>query len=723
MPTWRAWRMRNRANRPLNSHKLTFADFTIDLEAGELHKNGSRVRLQDQPFQLLALLTQRTEEVVTREELRQHLWSADTFVDFDNSLNAAVAKIREALGDSPDDPRFIETLPRRGYRFIANVMPVNGAVPQSPPSTIVVPVASAEGRRRHWRWMFAAVALAVGAVVVVSPAFRAARVPKVVRYVQITNDGKPKARPVSFINILATDGSRVYFVRGAANGWEAAQVSVNGGETVPVPAPFEGMVLNDISRDHVKLLVAHSKGTGTELNSLYWTLPLPGGPAERLGDVQGHGASWSSDGKLIAYCKDQDLYVANADGSQPRKLATFTGLPFQPVWSPDGKRLRFYLYDASRDLGTMWQISVDGSNLHPLFPHWQASAEACCGAWTPDGKYFVFQATHDGVTGLWVLAENSGAFARGTPEPEQLTSGPINFLGPLPSPDGKRLFAIGEQKRGELMRYDSASHQFVTYLSGASVEGLDFSHDGEWVLYTAYPEGTLWRCRIDGTQRIQLTGPSLQAALPRWSPDDKEVVFMAKKPGGRWKINRIPGDGGGPEELVQSEESQLDPNWSPKGDALMYGNPWWSATSAIHLLDIATHHDSTLPDSHGLHSPRWSPDGRFVAAESNDLRRVVLFDFSTQRWRQLALMDSVGYLAWSGKGEYLYFDAATKEGVSIYRVSARDYKLERVTTIPPPIGLAFGLFGPWTGLGPDDVPLLMRDTSVQEIYALDWRLP
>lgn len=720
MPTWGAWRMGNRANRPLNSHKLTFADFTIDLEAGELHKNGSRVRLQDQPFQLLALLTQRTGEVVTREELREHLWSADTFVDFDNSLNAAVAKIREALADSPDNPRFIETLPRRGYRFIGNVMSVNGVVTQSPPTT-VVPVAGTEGHRQPWRWILAAVALAGVAAVVLSLAFSAPRVPKVVRYVQLTNDGKPKARPVSFINILATDGSRVYFARGAANGWEAAQVSVNGGETVAVPAPFEGIVLNDISRDHFKLLIAGSEVSG--LNSLYWVLPLPGGPAERLGDVRGHGASWSSDGKFIAYCKDQDLYVANADGSQPRKLASFTGLPFQPVWSPDGERLRFYLYDTTRDSGRLWQISVDGSNPHPLFPRWHASAEACCGVWTPDGKYFVFQATHDGFTGLWVLSENFGALARRTPEPEQLTSDPMNFLGPLPSPDGKRLYAIGEQKRGELMRYDSASRQFVTYLSGASAEGLDFSHDGEWLLYTAYPEGTLWRCRIDGTQRIQLTGLSMQAALPRWSPDGKEVAFMAKKTDGPWKINRIPSNGGRPEELVQSEESQWDPNWSPKGDALIYGNPWWSAISAIHLLDIATRHDTTLPDSQGLHSPRWSPDGRFVAAVSNDLRRVVLFDFFTQHWQQLALMDSIGYLAWSRKGEYLYFDAAAKDGVSIYRVSARDHKLVRVTTIPPPIGLAFGLFGPWTGLGPDDVPLLMRDTSVQEIYALDLQLP
>src|SRR5467141_1878650 len=105
---------------------LRFGVFEVELRSGELRKQGARIKLQEQPFQVLTVLLQRPGEVVTREELRNQNWPADAFVDFDNSLNTAINKLREALGDSADNPRFIETLPRRGYRFIAPVSSDNG---------------------------------------------------------------------------------------------------------------------------------------------------------------------------------------------------------------------------------------------------------------------------------------------------------------------------------------------------------------------------------------------------------------------------------------------------------------------------------------------------------------------------------------------------------------------------------------------------------------------
>src|ERR1700745_2161091 len=105
---------------------LRFGVFEVDLRSGELRKQGARIKLQEQPFQVLTVLLQRPGDVVTREELRSQNWPADTFVDFDNSLNTSINKVREALGDSADNPRFVETLPRRGYRFIAPVTGVDG---------------------------------------------------------------------------------------------------------------------------------------------------------------------------------------------------------------------------------------------------------------------------------------------------------------------------------------------------------------------------------------------------------------------------------------------------------------------------------------------------------------------------------------------------------------------------------------------------------------------
>jgi len=117
---------------PSTSIRLRFSVFEVDLRAGELRKRGLRIRLQEQPFQVLAMLLERAGEVVTREELQKKLWPVDTFVDFDHGLNKAINKIRDALGDSAESPRFVETVARRGYRFLAEVKGADAAPVGSP---------------------------------------------------------------------------------------------------------------------------------------------------------------------------------------------------------------------------------------------------------------------------------------------------------------------------------------------------------------------------------------------------------------------------------------------------------------------------------------------------------------------------------------------------------------------------------------------------------------
>ncbi len=149
----------------------------------------------------------------------------------------------------------------------------------------------------------------------------------------------------------------------------------------------------------------------------------------------------------------------------------------------------------------------------------------------------------------------------------------MNYSSPVPSVDGKRLFAIGSQPRGELERFNQRTQQFEPYMSGISAEGLDFSRDGQWVTYTSYPEGSLWRSKANGSQRLQLTFPPMQARLPRWSPDEKQIAFTAKLPSKRGKTYLVSAEGGAPQPLLPGEQEEGDPNWSPDGTSLVF----WSS--------------------------------------------------------------------------------------------------------------------------------------------------
>lgn len=583
--------------------------------------------------------------------------------------------------------------------------------------------------KRSVRWMFAIAGFLIVAITAFLLALPAPP-PRVVGTTQITSDRLVKIVP------FLTDGSRLYFNTGNYIAPRPYQASTRGGESFPVPTQLKSVTVLDISSDTSDLLVGSDEGPVAGQNPhdfdqlSLWMAPVLGGSPRRLGDLVASDAALSPDGQHLVLSKPNEISIARRDGTELHKVATMPGTAFFPRWSPDGSRIRFTLgresYLVSRYSGiqlaaaSLWEISADGSHLHRLFSSWNDAQ--CCGNWTRDGAYFVFQATKNGISTIWATREKRGLFQRASEKPVQLTTGPTNTYGPVPTPDGRRLLVGGIQPRIEIIRYDARSKLFDPFLAGISAEGLDFSRDGNWVAYVGYPEGTLWRSRLDGNQRLQLTTPPMYANLPRWSPDGKQIAFMAYQPGQPQQIFVMRANGGPPEQVTNGENSSYDPTWSEDGKSLAFGRTRLQSQTKldIEVLDLATRQVVPLPASDGLWSPRWSPDGRYMTALSADTRRLLVFDFRSQKWTELAKAD-FGYPAWSRDSKYIYFDTLGKDA-AFCRVRIRDRKMERIVSLEE-IPRKMGAFGPWAGLAPDGSPLLTRDASFDEIYALDWEAP
>jgi serine/threonine protein kinase/Tol biopolymer transport system component len=563
---------------------------------------------------------------------------------------------------------------------------------------------------RHWRLaLVGGLGLVTGLLAYLLT--RPVPAPKVSNYVQLTHDGLQKY-------LIATDGSRLFLNSGLLitstnNG--IMQMSISGGEQVPVPSAFHNVRPLNVSQDGAELLVKDNQGT--KGSGELWSLPVLGGSPRRLAGIVGQDAVWSPDGGMLAYSNVKDLFLAKNDGTESRKLVSLpTGQALYLAWSPSGQNLRFTLKDYKTQASSLWEISAQGTNLHLLFPRWHDPPAECCGKWTADGKYFVFL-SHGQV---WALPEKGGLLRQSTSKPIQLTSSPLTLLTPLPSKDGKKLFVVGRTYRGELERWDARTSRFSPFLAGISAEDVAFSKDGQWMAYVSYPQGILWRSKLDGTQKVQLTYPPLFASLPRWSPDGKHIVFHDYAAGKQVKSYLVSADGGTPQVLLpEVPQSQWNPNWSPDGDKIQFSGTPDDPDAVIHIVDLKTHQVSIVPGSKGLSGGHWSPDGKYIVALPWDSLSMMLFDLQTQKWTQLAKVRAA-FPNWSKDGQYVYF-IRWQDNPAVLRVRIADHKMEQVwdlTNVP-----FTGNLGPWLGLDPDDSPLLLKNTGTQDVYAVDWEAP
>jgi eukaryotic-like serine/threonine-protein kinase len=608
---------------------------------------------------------------------------------------------------------------RRGQRSQRLPAPVEGGVPSSGHLAELPAAPPKPGRRPLYYGLaiLGAVIVVVGVLALWKTVPRLQRAPKVVSFKKLTNDGQAKLGP------MATDGTRIYFTEMLPGTRHVVQVSVKGGDAAPLTVPLKQPAVLDISRDGADLLLANDEVNEAQYQVYsLWLHPVAGGSPRRLGTVLagsgefGASAGFGADGASVIYRERHDVKSAPLDGSSPRKVLTTAGAPFAFRFSPDAKVFRFAQYDPEADTSTIMEAAADGTRFHQMF-------EGCCGEWTTDGRFYIFQKKLNARFNLWAFPEKRGIWRRDREEkPTQLTAGPLDFEYPLPSKDGKEIFAIGTSPQAEVVRYDSRSGEFVPYLPGISAEDLAFSADGQWVVYVSYPDGLLWRSRVDGSERLQLTFPPLQAELPRWSHDAKQILFSAKLSDSVYNIYLVSSEGGTPQRIFPSEKSQMDVNWSPDGNSLIFASDG-VPNAPIYIFDVRTKHVSTLPGSSGRFSPHWSPDGKYIAAITADTQTLTLFDVATQKWTTLFGWE-MGYETWSRDGKYLYFESLTAPNAfsRVLRLRLSDRKIEEVADLRKIGRMTAGGFDSWFGLAPDDSPLVARDISTQEIYALemDW---
>ena len=697
--------------KPSKYFVFRFDDVEVREREFTLTKAGKVLAVEPKAFRTLLFLLHNPQRLIAKEELLNTVWS-DTAVT-EGSLTRCIWLLRSALGDDIHQPRYIATVATVGYRFVCAVEVSEGThgPGDSEPAYVSTEAAGetpktkppdgAVWNLRH-RWLLPAAVLVVGLAAAIWYLRRPLPPPRISRYTQITHDGHEKIP-------AGTDGSRLYFLQPSPV--SIAQVGIAGGEIVQIPAAVPFLVyFDDVSPNGSNFLL-ESLQEGSHSRVL-WNIRIPGGPLRRLGED--FDAAFSPDGKYVIYSTPEgDIYLVRSDGTETHKLTSVGPNPQSFAWSPDGGIIRF-----AKD-GKLWEMSSSGSNLHQLLLAWHALGDQCCGRWTPDGKFFLFTSGDSGSGGIqiWALDERRGLFRRPPAEPVQLTTGPLSWNRPIPGSDGKSIFAEGIVSRGQLSRYDATAKQFQPFLGGISAQGVTFSKDGRYVAYVSFPEGILWKANRDGSNPMQLSDPPIDAFMPRWSPDGAQVLFSDIS--SESEIYIVSAEGGVPRKLLpEGSGKQSDPDWSRDGHKVVFGSSFGAhdPKGAIHLVDLDSQKIATLPGSVGMTDPRWSPDGRSIAANSFDLHTVNIFDVETQRWSALHLKTEMVFPEWSRDSQFIYFLQDWGDDRGVYRIRVKGGDAEKVVDLKN--WHMTGRFSQWTGLDPTDAPLSLRDIGSNDIYAL-----
>jgi Tol biopolymer transport system component len=446
-----------------------------------------------------------------------------------------------------------------------------------------------------------------------------------------------------------------------------------------------------------------------------WIMSTVGGPVHRVGDIHADAATFSPDGRSITYSLGSHVYICDPDGRSSRQFVSVEGDALRLRWSPRGDLLRLSVNQQSLHTNTLWEVHADGTGLHQLLPGWNLPKWEWMLGWSHDARWFAFSAVRETGRDIWMLQHDPSS-SRPDRGPFQLTAGPIEFDLPAFSADGKRIFAVGTQRRGELLRFNSKTGAFDPYLGKLSADQLGFSRDGKWVAYVTYPESVLWRSRTDGTDALKLNDTSMRIFAPRWSADGRQIVFIARTAGNRkWQAYIVSANGGVSHQVASGTDETTGAAWINGGKTLVLGSPQWDE---LRTLDLTSGNMAKLPGSTQLQGVSASPSGRYLISSSDDGAQTVLLDTKTGQRRLFP--PGVNYPSWSTDERYIYVNRFDSSKPALFRLRASDLKEEKVfdlTAFP-----ATGSWSTWSTVAPDGSILVLRDLGGTDVYAIDWQL-
>jgi Tol biopolymer transport system component/DNA-binding winged helix-turn-helix (wHTH) protein len=687
-----------------NGSTVRFGVFEANIASAELRKNGQKIKLQDQPFQVLTILLENPGEIVTREQFRDTLWPADTFVDFDHGLNAAIKRLRDALGDSADSPRFVETLARRGYRFIAPVsVPSNGngshhAVslnpePMSVPAllTPAATFATAEPSVtsaapplpnvfvRHWLLALSAAALlTVGSVGGWIAAHRLTQKSQTSE-LRLTNN--PPDDPIMSV-ALSPDSKYLAFAD--RDGLFLRELA--SGETHSIDVP-------DVVRPRAKawfpdgshLLVNAAQPTG--VMGVY-NVPLFGGSPRKLVD-NADARSVSPDGSQIAVVRndwpDQEIWLFSSDGQNPRQLIAASGDVFGAVvWSPHGRKLAFvrYKYGFSHHES---ENSLEIYDLKTSQTHVVLSTPALADSmvWSPDGRliYSLQEQSPspsiksgDGDSNFWALSVDEN-FSQPSGTAQRLTSGWERKMSPSLSADGKHLAFV--RWNGEAHVYFSEVEPGARRIGAPQrlslEEGRNYPYgwtaDGKSIVFTSDRAGQsqLFKQRIDQPAPDVLVGGKDGLTIARPSPDALQVFYLVGAQAGQkgMRLMRVALSGGAPQLILQRETIDNFQCASLPATLCILGQ---ATAQDVHFIQFDPVTGQQTPLGIGMQGTKYnwslSPDGQTIALAQWRRPEIHLVSIKTGQSRTITLQSDRGVASidWASDSQSLWASSSTFTG-------------------------------------------------------------